>query len=113
MKTLLAVLIVALGLSAANADLLRVTLAAPAFVAGIELPPGVVTVQQMSTGGDNVVLLVRAETGEQATVLANRITGMGLTKPGVTLTLQNGRYVIDQVLINEMVGYQVLRPSGE
>ena len=113
MKTLLAVLIAALGLSAATADLLKVNLAAPLFVSGVELPAGPCTVQQMSIAGDNVVLLVRAETGQQATVLTNRITGTRDTKTGVVLNVQNGRYSLDQVWINELDGFQVLRPAGE
>jgi hypothetical protein len=113
MKTLLVVLIAALGLSAASADLLRVTLAAPVFVGGVELPPGVCTVQEMSSGSDNIVLLVRSSAGQQATVLANHISNTHDSKSGVVLNLQNGRYTLDQVWLNEEDGFQVQHVNGE
>jgi hypothetical protein len=112
MKTLFAVLIAALGLSAASADLLRVTLAAPVFAGGVELSPGICTVQEISSGSDNIVLLVRSSSGEQATVLANRIDNARDSKTGVVLNLQNGRYNLDQVWLNEEEGFQIQR-SGE
>ncbi len=113
MKTLLAVLIAAFALSASSADLLKVSFAAPVFVAGVELQPGPCTVQQMAIGGDNTVLLVRGENGQQATVLANRITGTGASKSGVVLNLRNGRYVLDEVWINDLEGFQIQRVAGE
>ncbi|SPE34885.1 exported hypothetical protein [Candidatus Sulfopaludibacter sp. SbA3] len=113
MKALLAVLIAALGLSAASADLLRVTLAAPVFVSGVELPPGVCTVQEMTHGNDNMVLLIRASSGEQATVLANRISNNHESNPGVVLRLQNGRYSLDQVWLSAEDGFQILRSKAE
>jgi hypothetical protein len=109
MKTLLAVLITALGLSAATSNLLRVTLAAPVTVGSVEMQAGVCTVQQMSNGGSNIVLLVRSEGGQQSTVLANRIAGTPDSKTGVVLNLQNGRYVLDQVWLNELEGFQIQR----
>ncbi len=113
MKTLLAVLITALGLSAATSNLLRVTLAAPVVVGSVEMQPGVCTVQQMSNGGSNIVLLVRSEEGQQTTVLANRITGTPDSKTGVVLNLQNGRYVLDQVWLNELEGFQIQRVNEQ
>ena len=113
MKTLLAVLIVACGLSAATADLLKITLAAPVTVGAVELPPGQATVQQMSTGGDNIVLLVRSDSGAQATVLANRISGTRDTHSGVVLNLQNGRYSLDQVWLNDIEGFQIQRTAAQ
>ena len=109
MKTLFAVLIAALGLSAASSDLLRVTLAAPVFVSGVELTPGVCTVQELSGGGDNTVLLIRSIGGQQATVLATRISNSHNSKSGVVLNLENGRYTLDQVWLNEEEGFQVAR----
>jgi hypothetical protein len=114
MKTLLAVMIAALGLSAASPDLLRITLAAPVSVSGVLMPPGIVTVQEMSNGGDNIVLLVRSNNGgAQATVLANRMTATGENKPGVVLKMQEGQYSLDQVWLNEEVGFQIQRTNVE
>ncbi len=113
MKTLLAVLITALGLSASTSELLRVTLASPVVVGSVEMQPGTCTVQQMSNGGANIVLLVRSEGGQQSTVLANRITGTPDSKTGVVLTLQNGRYVLDQVWLNELEGFQIQRVNEQ
>ena len=113
MKTLLAVLITALGLSAATSELLKVNLASPVVVGSVEMQPGSCTVQQMSNGGSNIVLLVRSEGGQQSTVLANRITGTPDSKTGVVLTLQNGRYVLDQVWLNDLEGFQIQRVNEQ
>jgi len=113
MKTLLAVLITALGLSAATSELLKVNLASPVVVGSVEMQPGPCTVQQMSNGGSNIVLLVRSEGGQQSTVLANRITGTPDSKTGVVLTLQNGRYVLDQVWLNDLEGFQIQRVNEQ
>ncbi|HWC96329.1 MAG TPA: hypothetical protein VG456_06265 [Candidatus Sulfopaludibacter sp.] len=109
MKTLLAICIAALGLSAASLNPLKVTLAVPTVVGGVELPPGEVTVQELNAGSANVVLLVRAKTGEQVNVLVNRLTSPGATHSGITMSFQGGRYVMDQVWLNEFEGFQVLR----
>ena len=113
MKTLLAVLIAALGLSAATTDLLRVNLATPVMVGSVEMQPGVCTVQQMSNGGSNIVLLVRCEGEQQSTVLANRMLGTADSKTGVVLNLRNGRYVLDQVWLNPEVGFQIQRVNEQ
>lgn len=113
MKTLLAVLIAALGLSAASSDILRVTLAAPVLVGGVEMPPGVCTVQELSSSATNMVLLVRSDSGEQATVLANPIGSTRDSKAGVVLNLRNGRYTLDQVWLNEEVGFEIQHGNGE
>jgi hypothetical protein len=113
MKTLLAVLIATLGLSAASADLLRVTLAAPVTVGGVEMPPGICTVQEVTNGSDNMVLLVRSASGQQATVLANRISETRDGKTGVVLNLQNGRYTMDQVWLSEEQGFQIQHTNGQ
>lgn len=113
MKTVLAVLITALGLSAATSELLKVNLASPVVVGSVEMQSGPCTVQQMSNGGSNIVLLVRCEGGQQSTVLANRIVGTPDSKTGVVLTLQNGRYVLDQVWLNELEGFQIQRVNEQ
>ncbi len=108
MKTLLAVLIASFALSAASGDLLRVNLATPMLVGGVEIPSGACTVQEVTNGSDNLVLLVRSESGIQATVLANRIdTGKGDSKPGVVLNRENGRYSLDQVWLNDEQGFRI------
>jgi hypothetical protein len=114
MKTLLAVLIAALGLSAASADLLRVNLTSPMLVGGVEIPSGACTVQEVTNGSDNMVLLVRSASGQQATVLANRIdNGKAENKPGVVLNLQNGKYTLDQVWLNDEAGFQIQRTNEQ
>ncbi len=113
MKTLLAVLITVVGLSAATSELLRINLASPVLVGSVEMQPGACTVQQMSNGGSNIVLLVRSEGGQQSTILANRITGTPDSKTGLVLSLQNGRYVLDQVWLNEFEGFQVQRVNEQ
>jgi hypothetical protein len=112
MKTLLAVLIAAFGLSAASMEPMKVTLAAPVYAGGVELSPGECTIQELSNGGDNVVLLVRSGSGEHVNVLVNRIQNTRDSRSGIVLNLHNGRYTLDQIWLNEEEGFQVLR-SGE
>jgi hypothetical protein len=111
-KTLLAVCIAALGLSAASTDLVKVNLPAPVMVGGVELPSGECTIQEMSSGG-NVVLLVRSKTGQQSAVLANRLSEMQEGHTSVVLSRQEGRYTLDQVWLGDDKGFQILGASGE
>ncbi len=109
MKTLLTICIAALGLSAASLNPIKVTLATPVTVSGVELPPGECTIQQLNVPGDNAVLTFRCAEGVSANVLVNRISIDRNTQTGVTLTFQGGRYMIDRIWMNQFEGYQVLR----
>jgi hypothetical protein len=104
-------MITALGLSAASIEPMKVTLAAPVIVGGVELPPGECTIQEMSGSSSNVVLMVRSNTGAQVNVLVNRISSTRDSREGIVLTLQNGRYVLDQIWLNQEDGFQVLRSA--
>lgn len=109
MKTLLAICIAALGLSAASLNPIKVTLATPVVVSGVELPPGECTVQQMNVPGDNAVLTFRCSGGVATNVLVNRVSNEGNSQTGLTLTFQGGRYLVDQIWLNQFEGFQVLR----
>jgi len=109
MKTLLAICIAALGLSAASLNPIKVTLATPVIVGGVELPPGECTVQQLNVPGDNAVLTFRCADGVSTNVLVNRVSNDKANQTGLTLTFQGGRYLVDQIWMNQLDGYQVLR----
>lgn len=113
MKTLLAVLIAAAGLNAASAELLRVKLPAPVLVNGVQLPSGDCTVQELSNGGDNIVLLVRSSAGMQVNVLVDRITATNDGKSGVVLSRRDEQYKLDEVWLNPLEGFRVLRNLGQ
>jgi hypothetical protein len=108
MKTLLAICIAALGLSAASLNPMKVTLAIPVVAGSVELSPGECTIQQLNNGGVNPVVTIRSSAGQQTNVLVNRIANEKNSPNGVTLVFQGGRYVIDQIWVNEFEGYQVL-----
>jgi hypothetical protein len=112
-KTLFATCIAALGLQAASMETLKVSLPGPVMAGGVELPLGECTIQEMSNGSDNVVLLVRSKTGEHVNILVNRISNTRDSGSGVVLSKQNNRYSLDQVWLNGEEGFQVLRVSGE
>lgn len=111
MKTLLAVCIAALGLSAASMEPLKVTLAAPVIAGGVEFVPGAWTIRTLSKNGENVVLAIRSSAGESTNVLVNRITGKQHNGSGIVLDLRNGRYALDEVWLNQDEGFQVLRKA--
>ena len=99
MRTLFTTLIAALPMCAAPAGLLHVNLAAPVSVGAVTLPAGDCTVEELSSGSDNVVLVVRSG-AEKAAVLAGRVDPENHGKAGLVLKLNNGKYTLDQVWFN-------------
>jgi hypothetical protein len=113
MKTLLAICIAALGLSAASLEPMKVTLATPMIVGGVEMPPGECTIQALANNTDMVALTVRSKSGQQSSILVNRVsTAAPASHSGIVMSFQGGRYVLDQIWLNDSEGFQVLR-SGE
>jgi hypothetical protein len=96
-------------------DTVSVQLDRPVIVNGVELPAGHLTIQVLSTGGSgSTALMVRADSGAEAGVLANRLYyEQPKARDGATLILtpRGNAYVLDQVWMSENIGYQVLRPA--
>jgi hypothetical protein len=111
MKTLLAICIAALGLSAASLEPMKVTLATPLIVGGVEMPPGDCTIQALTNNSNNVVLTVRSKSGQQSNILVNRLAPATPSHSGIVMSFQGGRYVLDQIWLNEFEGFQVLHSA--
>ena len=96
-------------------DTLNLQLDRPMVVNSTELPAGHFTIQILSTGGGgNTALLVRSDSGAQASVLVNRLNSpdpKAIPGANVTLTRQGNDYVLDQVWLSPNVGFQVLHPA--
>lgn len=111
MKTLLAICIAAMGLSAASIEPLKFTLAIPVVAGGVDLAPGACTIQPLSNGSDNTVLSIACDNGARVNVLVNRLSTPHDNRSSVVLKFENGRYTLDQVWLNELEGFQVLHTA--
>jgi hypothetical protein len=83
----------------------------PVVVGRVELPAGEYSVRMLDTGNGNVVLAVESLTGARAIVLANRITSLTSERrsAAVSLTREDGHYLLDQVWASAWRGYQIVR----
>jgi hypothetical protein len=120
MKSLITTCAVLLGVCAAasahdSMDTMKFHSATAIMVAGTELPAGDNTIQVLSVSDGNVVLLVRSDSGPQAFVLTNRLSGAPQAGGEVHVTLQHRGNVnqLDQIWFPDHTGYQVVRPGVE
>jgi hypothetical protein len=78
-------------------------------VGNTDLPAGEYIIETLrSTVSSNVVLVIRAESGAQATTLANRTYPTGTAGASVVLGHRNGRYWLKRVELAPGYGFQVL-----
>ena len=116
MKTLRTICAVVMGAcgaaSAHNAmDMVKFHSSTTITIAGTELPAGDNTIQMLDSGRGDVVLLVRSESGPQAIVLANRLSGAaphGSDKVQVTLERHGNTCALDQLWLSNHDGFQIL-----
>lgn len=81
-------------------------LTSPAAVGDATMPAGNVNIQILRSSTDTVALVFRAESGETATALVNRIYDAEASGAGVRLVLRNNR--VDRVLLGDKTGFQLL-----
>lgn len=98
-------------------DTIKFELTQPAMVGNVELPAGTCTVSLMNPANGNTALLFRCESGAQAMVLANPISGASFdsSKPvSVVLTHDGAAYRIDRIwLAAHASGYRIISSHNE
>lgn len=91
-------------------DLITVHFATPVMAGGTMLPAGECSIQVMRGSTDNIILAVRAS-GVAASVLVNRVNSSSVETNGhvnVILSRHNNVYQLDQIVLPDHSGFQVL-----
>jgi hypothetical protein len=94
-------------------DRITVHFSTPVMVGETTLPAGDCSIQVMRGSSDNVVLEIRSESkqGDSVLVLVNRLTDSNVVTNGhatVVLSHRNNAYQVDQIVLPDHTGFQVL-----
>ena len=101
-------------LNAQSPDRISVRFPAPVMINGATLPAGDATIQVIH-GAGNMILSVHSESGENASVLVNRLTDTASEdQPRVILDHTGNVYRLNRVLLTDHTALQVLdAPVGQ
>lgn len=98
-------------LAQSSPDLITVHFATPVMVGDVMLPAGDCSIQVLHGASDNIILAVRSASGGVASVMVNRLTDSNIETNGhvnVVLNRRSKGYQLDQILLPNHNGYQVL-----
>jgi hypothetical protein len=98
-------------LAQSTTDRINAHFSTPVVAGGSTLPAGDYTIQVLRGSSDNIILVLRSESGAAVSVSANRFTdSSAATSDRVNLVLvrHGGAYQLDSILFPDRTGFQLI-----